>query len=93
MNPAAVTRAHVEAFQAWMVETRSAGTALNKRKCLKQFFGWLQLDEEVIDRSPMRRIREPRTPVKLVAVLGDETPRSCWRLAAGRASSRCGTRR
>jgi integrase/recombinase XerC len=28
----------VEAFQAWMVETRSASTALNKYKCLQQFF-------------------------------------------------------
>jgi integrase/recombinase XerC len=31
-NPAAVTRAHVEAFQAWMISTRSASTALNKHK-------------------------------------------------------------
>jgi integrase/recombinase XerC len=37
-DPCAVTRAHVEAFQAWMVETRSASTALNKYKCLQQFF-------------------------------------------------------
>src|SRR3954453_3099674 len=29
-DPCAVTRAHVEAFQAWMIETRSASTALNK---------------------------------------------------------------
>ena len=31
-DPCAVTRAHVEAFQAWMIETRSASTALNKHK-------------------------------------------------------------
>jgi integrase/recombinase XerC len=37
-DPALVRRAHVEAFQAWMVETRSASTALNKYKCLQQFF-------------------------------------------------------
>lgn len=29
-DPCVVTRAHVEAFQAWMIETRSASTALNK---------------------------------------------------------------
>jgi hypothetical protein len=29
-DPVEVTRAHVEAFQAWMNETRSASTALNK---------------------------------------------------------------
>ncbi|MDT4991577.1 MAG: integrase/recombinase XerD [Actinoplanes sp.] len=27
-DPCAVTKAHVEAFQAWMIETRSASTAL-----------------------------------------------------------------
>jgi integrase/recombinase XerC len=37
-DPAAVTKAHVEAFQAWMIDTRSAATALNKHKGLQQFF-------------------------------------------------------
>ncbi|MEV4644909.1 hypothetical protein [Saccharopolyspora sp. NPDC049357] len=31
-DPAEVTRDHVEAFQAWMIETRSAATAVNKHK-------------------------------------------------------------
>jgi hypothetical protein len=35
-----VIRAHVEAFQAWMIATRSASTALNKHKGLQQFFRW-----------------------------------------------------
>ena len=34
-DPAEVTKAHVEAFQAWMIETRSASTALNKHKGLQ----------------------------------------------------------
>jgi integrase/recombinase XerC len=68
-DPAEVTRAHVEAFQAWMVETRSASTALNKYKCLQQFFRWLQGDEQAIDRNPMERVRPPKTPTKLVPVL------------------------
>jgi integrase/recombinase XerC len=38
-DPCAVTRAHVEAFQAWMIETRSASTAVNKHKGLQQFTG------------------------------------------------------
>lgn len=36
-DPCVVTRAHVEAFQAWMIDTRSASTALNKHKGLQQF--------------------------------------------------------
>jgi hypothetical protein len=40
-DPTAVTKKHIEAFQAWMIETRSASTALNKHKGLQQFFRWL----------------------------------------------------
>jgi len=68
-DPAEITRAHVEAFQAWMIETRSAATALNKHKGLQQFFRWLQADEQAIDRNPMERVRPPKTPIKLVPVL------------------------
>jgi integrase/recombinase XerC len=64
-----VARAHVEAFQAWMIETRPASTALNKHKGLQQFFRWLQGDEQAIVRSPMERVRPPKTPTKLVPVL------------------------
>ncbi|MBQ1076655.1 tyrosine-type recombinase/integrase [Micromonospora sp. C31] len=71
-DPCAVTRAHVEAFQAWMIDTRSASTALNKHKGLQQFFKWLLVDEQAIDRSPMERVRQPKTPRKLIPVLRDE---------------------
>jgi site-specific recombinase XerD len=64
-----VSRAHVEAFQAWMIETRSASTALNKHKGLQQFFKWLQVDEQVISRNPMDRVRQPKTPTKLIPVM------------------------
>src|SRR5215218_4393957 len=33
-DPAQVTKRHVEAFQAWVIEARSASTAPNKHKCL-----------------------------------------------------------
>jgi hypothetical protein len=61
----------VEAFQAWMVETRSASIALNKYKCLQQFFRWLRDDEQAIDRNPLQRVQPPKTPTKLVPVLGE----------------------
>ncbi|WP_190816584.1 tyrosine-type recombinase/integrase [Saccharopolyspora pogona] len=71
-DPAEVTKAHIEAYQAWMIETRSAATAVNKHKALQQLFKWLLLDEEEIDRSPMERVRLPKAPTKLVPVLEDE---------------------
>jgi len=71
-TPTAATRRHIEAFQAWMVETRSAATALNKHKALQQFFKWLALDEEEIEQSPMLRVRQPKAPVKLIPIIRDE---------------------
>jgi site-specific recombinase XerC len=41
-------------------------------KGLQQFFKWLKVDEEAIDRSPMERVRQPKTPTKLVPVMRDE---------------------
>lgn len=61
----------MEAFQAWMITTRSASTALNKHKGLQQFFKWLVLDEQAMDRSPMEWVRQPKTPRRLVPVLAE----------------------
>jgi hypothetical protein len=80
-DPAAVTRAHVEAFQVWMIETRSPSTAVNKHKGLQQFFTWLLVDEQAIDRNPLDRVRQPKTPTKLVPVMADQdTARAAGRL-------------
>jgi integrase/recombinase XerC len=66
-DPTTVTQAHVEAFQAWMIETRSASTALNKHKaCSSSSNGWFEEGER--DRSPMDRVRQPKTPRKLSEV-------------------------
>ncbi|WP_406690503.1 tyrosine-type recombinase/integrase [Saccharopolyspora sp. ID03-671] len=75
-DPAAVSRADVESFQAWMIETRSASTALNKHKCLQQFFQWLAEDEQAVDRSPVDGVRPPQPPTKLIPVIStDDTTR------------------
>ncbi len=71
-DPTEVSRAHVEWFQAWMIKTRSAATALNKHKGLRQFFTWLRDDEQEIDCSPMDRVRQPKTPQKLIPIIRDE---------------------
>ena len=55
-----------------MIETRSASTALNKHKGLQQFFRWLLDDEQAIDRNPMDRVRQPKTPTKLVPVMRED---------------------
>jgi len=35
---------------------------LHKHKGLQQFFRWLAVDEQEITRSPMERVRQPKTP-------------------------------
>lgn len=70
-DPTEVTRAHIEHFQAWMIDTRSAATAINKHKVLKQFFTWLRDDEEDIDHHPMERVKLPKAPKKLVPIMRD----------------------
>lgn len=54
-----------------MVQTRSTATALNKHKGLQQFFKWLAEDEEIV-RSPMERVRQPKTPTKLIPIMRDD---------------------
>lgn len=70
-DPTDVARGHVEVFLAWMIETRSASTALNKYKALQQFFNYLE-DEEEINRHPMRRMPQPKKTKKLIPVVPDD---------------------
>jgi integrase/recombinase XerC len=70
-DPTDVQRKHVEWFLVWMIETRSASTALNKYKGLQQFFKYL-VDEDEMPRHPMDRIPQPSVEQKLVPVLPDD---------------------
>ncbi|GAA3948425.1 tyrosine-type recombinase/integrase [Actinoplanes auranticolor] len=81
-DPTRVSRAHVESFQGWMIETRSASTALNKHKCLQQFFKFLLVEEEIA-RSPMERVAQPKTVQKLVPVMRDEDTRKLLEVCKG----------
>jgi integrase/recombinase XerC len=68
-DPTEVRKDHAESFQAWMIETRSAATALNKHKGLQQFFKWLMVDAEEIDSSPMAKVRQPKVDKKLTPII------------------------
>lgn len=91
-DPTTVRKAHVESFLAWMIETRSASTALNKYKGLQQFFRWLLEDEEAIDRSPMERVRQLRVGKKLVPIMRDDDTTSCCSTGKPTPVSRPGPR-
>ncbi|OXM54455.1 site-specific integrase [Amycolatopsis alba] len=70
-DPTDVSRKHVEWYIAWMIDTRSASTALNKYKGVQQFFNYLVEGEEM-DRHPMDKLSQPDTPAKLIPVLSDD---------------------
>lgn len=70
-DPAEVTKAHIEAFIGWMSETRSVSTGANKYRALQQLFRYLY-DEEIIERSPFDRLRQPRPPKRLIPVVSME---------------------
>ncbi len=81
--PRQLTRRHVEAYMAHLVETRSASTANVTYRALQQLMRCL-LDEEEIDRSPMERMRPPIVPEKPVPVLTEAQLRA---LLAGARSN------
>ena len=82
-DPSLVDSRQVTAFQAAVIEERSAGTGLNKYKALQQFFRWLVIEGEV-ERSPMDGVPQPTAVQKLVEVLSDEETRRILEVCEGR---------
>ncbi len=82
-NPSLVDSGQVAAFQAAVIEERSAGTGLNKYKALQQFFRRLVIEGEV-ERSPMDGVPQPTAVQKIVEVLSDEETRRILEVYEGR---------
>ncbi len=71
-----LTRDHVEAFLAHLLEAgRSASTVANRYRSLQQLFRWLEDDREIL-RSPMDKMRPPKVPDKPVPVLTEDQVRA-----------------
>src|SRR5216117_1058423 len=60
-DAANITREHVEAFIADLLERWKPTMANNRYRGLQSFFNWL-LDEGEIRESPMARMKPPRVP-------------------------------
>jgi site-specific recombinase XerD len=83
LDPARIRREHVEAFIADQVARWRPNTARNRHLALKRFFDWLA-DEELIDASPMARMRPPRVPEEPVPLLREDAVRALLRACEGR---------
>ncbi|MCU1688046.1 MAG: integrase family protein [Amycolatopsis sp.] len=70
-DPTDVERKHVDWFITWMIDTRSAATALNKYKCIQQLFKYL-IDEDELERHPMAKLTQPNQPGKLIPIVRDD---------------------
>jgi site-specific recombinase XerD len=67
----AITREHVEAFIADLLDRLSPATAAKHYRSLQQLWRWLVEDGE-IPRSPMERMRPPAVPEQPVPILTDD---------------------
>ncbi|MGA5489614.1 tyrosine-type recombinase/integrase [Streptomyces pseudogriseolus] len=65
-----VHREHLQAYIAHTIERTSPANAHQHFRALKTFFNWL-LDEEEIDRTPMRTMKPPTVTEKEVPVVPD----------------------
>lgn len=66
-----ITREHLEAFFADLVDRYAAATVARHYRSLQQFWKWLADDGE-IPRSPMERMTPPAVPEQPVEVLIDD---------------------
>jgi site-specific recombinase XerD len=62
------TRAQVEQFLIHVRQVNSVGSQANRFRSLRALYSWLE-DEEIITRSPMRRIGRPQGAQKVPRVL------------------------
>jgi site-specific recombinase XerD len=75
-------REDLEAFLASLLERWTAGTAVNRYRALRVFYGWL-VEEEEIGRNPMTRMKPPAAPERPVPVLSDDKLRRLLAACAG----------
>lgn len=84
LEPEAIERRHVEAWEADMLDRWRPATALNRHRSLQQLFRWLA-DEGEIPSSPMERMRCPKVPERPVPVLTDRQVAQLLNVCGGSA--------
>ena len=75
-------REDLEEFLASLLERWTAGTALNRYRALRVFYGWL-VEEDEIRRNPMTRMKPPAAPERPVPVVSDDELRRLLAACAG----------
>src|SRR5690606_29949508 len=78
-----VHREHIEAYIAATIKRTSPANAHQHFRALKTFFNWL-IDEEELDRSPMRTMKPPQVPETEVPVISEEDLAKLFKTCKGR---------
>jgi site-specific recombinase XerD len=76
-------REHVEAYINHLLKTTSPATAHQYFRSLRTWFGWL-VDEEEMDRSPMRTMKAPELGEVEVPIIPDEDIKKLLKACAGK---------
>lgn len=79
-----IHRSHLEAYITQLMERTSPSTAHQHFRSLKTFFGWL-VDEEEMDRSPMRTMKPPALGEVEVPIIPDDHLKRLLKACAGKA--------
>jgi site-specific recombinase XerD len=79
-----ITRKHIEPYISHVLEVSKPWTALTRYRDLQQFFRW-QLEEELIDKSPMRNMRKPKLSEVPVPVVPVEDMRKLLKVCSGKS--------
>ncbi|MDP9233723.1 MAG: tyrosine-type recombinase/integrase [Actinomycetota bacterium] len=78
-----ITREHIEAYISHVLEVSKPWTALTRYRDVQQFFRW-QVEEELIDQSPMRAMRKPKLSEVPVPVVPMEDMRKLLKVCSGK---------
>lgn len=78
-----IHREHVEAYVSALMERTSPANAHQHFRSLKTMFNWL-VEEEEMDRSPMRTMRPPTLPETEVPVIPDDALARLLKVCAGK---------
>lgn len=79
-----IHREHLEAHFAELLKRTSAGNTHQHFRSLKTFFNWL-VDEEELDRSPMRTMKAPTLPEVEVPVIAEEHLKRLFAVCSGKS--------
>ncbi|WP_364706800.1 tyrosine-type recombinase/integrase [Streptomyces ossamyceticus] len=76
-------REHIEAYIVALRERTSPGNAHQHYRSLRRFFNWC-VDEEEMDRSPMRTMKPPEVPEVEVPIIPEDSLRKLLKVCEGK---------